>query len=374
MKARYFGRVFGLIMIGLMPLQLMAQDFISSRHYWEDGALTWDDYLGKPNQSISKEMSFIRIGYSARLGKIKKGHTTYLFPEFYPFMSRYDSWVVDSARTDSRLLYDQTLLDLSELYCRKATKEYNTSSSEVDGDELFDFYYNQMRKRFNELDEKTDTGKIALALEEYYDYVQYELAKEVFDPIAIAEERPREAGIGMYFGYNLRAPLSGEFTPTHGITLGWDFPIRRSILGFDVNLEGFGWSRTYINTSKGPITYGEKVRSGSLDVYYGLNVFRNGTLSLYPFAGVGVTFYDGEYYTNDDGQRTSNEIAAFTQEIGVNVDVILHSSVRLFSRGRTSTTFTSMRFRPSLSLPNMKQKIGRMPTLNLSVSFNFTGQ
>jgi len=372
-KTNRLSRLFWLLLTAVMPLYLSAQDYASSRHFWEDGELTWDDFRGKPDNKGGR--GYTDFGYASKWEKVRKGRTNYFYVKCITYVDRYDSWVSDSSRTDECLLYNQTLFDLSELYCRKATKEFNSEGFEGDIENVLLFYLKQMDRRVNELDEKSDTGKIALAVEEYYNYVQQELEREVaFDPLTVADRALRKSGYGMYFGYSLRAPIRGEFSPTHGITLGWDFPVRRSTVGFSINLEGFGRSNVYVETKDGPINFDEKVRSGSLDAYYGYNILRNASLSLFPFVGCALNFYDGDFYTNASGQRDSNEISCFALEAGINADVILGSQIRLFSGGRISNDFYSLRFRPYVSLANMKQGIGWMPSVNLSVSINLTGQ
>ena len=226
----------------------------------------------------------------------------------------------------------------------------------------------------DELNEKTDTGRISLAVEEYYRHVQQELEEEgEFNPVEAARLTSRGSGIGMFVGYSLRAPIRGEFSPTHGITWGWDFPIRKSMIGLSASIEGFGHSNVYLDTKEGPIHQNERVSSGSAELYYGYNALRTSALSLNPFAGVGVSFYDGETYDDGSGRKTSNEANGFTVEAGLIADAILSSNVRIFAGGRSASQYVSLRFRPYVSLANMRG-IGWMPSLNLSVSFNFLVQ
>jgi Opacity protein and related surface antigens len=369
MKTKRSNRIFWLVMITFVPLHLTAQDYASSRHLWEEGDLTWEDFLGTPDESIAR--GALGLSYGSKLGEVKKGKTTYNFVKYFTYVDRYDSWAVDSVRTDGYLLYNQTLFDLSELYCRKATKEYSSANFSGDSEDLFRFYYKQLSKRMDELDEKTDSGRILPAVEDYYHNVQQELEEEgEFDPVKAASITPRGSGIGMFVGYSLRAPIRGEFSPTHGITWGWDFPIRKSMIGLSASIEGFGHSNVYLDTKEGPIHQNEKVTSGSAELYYGYNALRTNSLSLYPFAGVGVSFYDGEKYDDGSGHNTSNEVNSFTVEAGLIADVILSSNVRLFAGGRSASEYGSLRFRPYFSYANMRG-IGWMPSLSLSVSFNF---
>jgi len=361
-----------LLLVAILPLQLTGQTFANSRHYWSDGDLTWDSYLGTPTDTINA--GGMKIGYSRKWEEVKKGNTTYSYNHFITFLNRYESWVADSARTDEHLLYDQTVFDIAELYCRKATIELYSPSYIGHPDDLFEFYYRQMEKRIMELDEKTDTGKVYLALMDYHTYIRDELEKTDFDPAPVDDIASQKSVLSMYLGYSLRAPLRGEFSPTHGLTLGYDFFMKRYLLGMAINLEGFGTSHVYVNTSKGPIHLNEKVRSGSIDLYLGRNVLRNSYFSLSPFAGCGVTFYDGTYYTNAQGERTSREIAGFTLMAGVSTDIIFRNNVRLYSGTVCSSNYSSLRLRPNFSYANMGHGLGWMPSLNLSVSFNFLAE
>ena len=372
MKTKRSCRIFWLLMITLVPFRLTAQDYASSRHFWEEGELTWEDMLGTPDNSGARGV--LGLSYGTKMGEVKKGNTTYNFVKYFTYVDRYDSWAVDSVRTDDYLLYNQTLFDLSELYCRKATKEYSSANFSGDSEDLFLFYYRQLSKRMDELNEKTDTGRISLAVEEYYRHVQQELEEEgEFNPVEAARLTSRGSGIGMFVGYSLRAPIRGEFSPTHGITWGWDFPIRKSMIGLSASIEGFGHSNVYLDTKEGPIHQNERVSSGSAELYYGYNALRTSALSLNPFAGVGVSFYDGETYDDGSGRKTSNEANGFTVEAGLIADAILSSNVRIFAGGRSASQYVSLRFRPYVSLANMRG-IGWMPSLNLSVSFNFLVQ
>lgn len=372
MKLRFFA--LAALFVAIMPLKLAAQDFATSRHYWEDGKLTWDDYLSERPQNNDAPVC-LTLSYGARKENVKKGSTTYSYVRYYSYVDRYELWAADSVRTDELLLYHQTLFDISELYCRKATREYNTMSFTGDGDELFAFYYRQRAKQIDELNQKTDSGRVYLALMDYHYYIKGELEKENFDPRSADFIPSHESGVGMYIGYSLRLPIRGEFSPTHGMTLGWDFPdfpAYRSMLGLSMSLEAFGRSNVFLHTKNGPIYRNEKISSGSFDVYYAYNLLRTNSHSLHSFVAGGLSFYDGEKYDDGLGHKISNEVTAFTLEAGLIADIFFASQVNVYAGGRTDTSFTSLRLRPYLSFAHMKQGLGWMPSLNLSVSFCFS--
>ena len=100
-ELRFFALV--ALFVTIMPLRLKAQDFATSRHYWDNGKLTWDDYLSERPQDDAAPIC-LSLSFGARRDNVKKGSTTYSYVRYYTYVDRYESWASDSVRTDELLL------------------------------------------------------------------------------------------------------------------------------------------------------------------------------------------------------------------------------------------------------------------------------
>ena len=362
---------FLLLFMAFVPFQMTAQDFATSPHYWYEGDLTWDDFLGEPKKEKGKSIAGLILGYDQQTAVVKRNATSVTYLRFVPFCERYDSWALDTVRTEYNLLYYQTIFDIAELYCRKATKELFSSSNQGSADEVLTFFIQQMNERVKELEEKTDTGAIYLALLDYQQYIREDIERETFDPFPIVDNSRPINGLGLYLGYSLRAPLHGEFTPLHGLTLGYEFPRDVITFGLALNGEGLSHSNVRFDTFDGTIYQGEKTWSGSFEAYFGYNAYRNDSFAFTPFIGGGYTYFYGESYPTSSNQSSRASLSGFTYEAGLSLDIITSSNFVLFSGGRVLSNSSSLRLRPYVSFVRLRHDLGWLPTFNLSVSYNF---
>lgn len=349
----------------LCALPVSAQHFSESRRNWDEGPLTWDDFQGKPSVDEVKEKmkSSLAIGYYFNTERMKDHYRRYRFDKVNPYMSRYESW--DSVHTDLQLLREQTLFDIAELYCRKATREALGGTTNFD--DLFNYYLRQRNDRVKEMLVITDDGKDSVAVQAYYDDLLQELQREDYDPSMfplIADKR----GVSCYIGATAQIPSQRVFTPTLGMNMGFEFLSAKSHFGLGISLEGGGTSLMDVYTSRGPIYEGDAVTTGSIYAFYGRDVWRGGRASMTPLLGLGVGFCD---LANTYGDESAPEVAGFMLMGGLLTDYIFRENINVPIQGYVGRDVFGLRLMPYVSLTNYGCGIRWTPSLNVSALFYF---
>ena len=95
--------------------------------YWEDGALTFDDFSVRKNEL--PKISEFDYGFSWNWGRKKISNTVIRAPFSRTYMNPFKSWIHPEFRTPEMREYFQTAFDYVEICRRRAQREYMEGSN-----------------------------------------------------------------------------------------------------------------------------------------------------------------------------------------------------------------------------------------------------
>ena len=292
----------------------------SSRRYWDEGPLTYDDLFSRKGEWPKVSEFQFNISWATR--DWKTGNTRFRVPDSRSFMNPYASWVHPDYRTDAMLQYIQTGFDYVEICRRRAMREMKQGSTLGLG-RVVDFHLDVADSFVAKMKDDTEQGQNAVAVRDYARRVKAELAQTedvLFDDLRID---PCGFGLGMHWGVGSEfytGPMAGYVTPIAGIDFGFDFCFSR----VNLYLSGLlGWGGRYkqaIPRDGYQWNAGERMKGGNIEVSLGYTVYDSQWWKVVPFAGGGVGFIDYPSHPGNPGKKT-DEIAGFRFQAGILADL-----------------------------------------------------
>ena len=349
-----------------------AQTYKQSMVPWKDHKLTWNDFkaLYPTKDTLAYEISYHA---TSRRETKKVGDTTYEFFTYDSYVNALDSWVKPENKTDDLLKLCQTHFDLWELCVRKSIEEY-CSTPDAYADEIFDFHKRLCIRRQKEQYQLTKHGTDHAAVEHYAQEVKRELAQTEFHPERYDTSLEIDKGVFYSFGLETHIPFTSYFKPFFGFTLNAGYYFKRSMLGLELNMEGFSKCKEHIYTKKGEIAEGDYVWTGSMSLIYGQYIKNGRKVDLMPYVGLGVRSYDGGDLYEQYQKKNNNghvERAGISLSLGMITDVILKRKVMLKTRSSSIEQLNNcLRLRPYFNLTYYPKTLGWIPALNVAIEFN----
>ena len=292
----------------------------SSRRYWDEGPLTYDDLFSRKGEWPKVSEFEFNISWDTRDWKTE--NTRFRVPDSRSFMNPYASWVHPDYRTETMLQYIQTGFDYVEICRRRAMQEAKRGSALALGS-FIDFHLGVAESFIAKMKDDTEQGQNAVAVRDYARRVRAELAQteEVqYEDFGIY---PRGFGLGMHWGVGSEfytGPMAAYVTPIAGIDFGFDFCFSR----VNLYLSGLlGWGGRYkqaIQRDGYQWNAGERIRGGNIEASLGYTVYDSQWWRVVPFAGVGVGFIDYPSHPGNPNKRT-DEIAGFRFQAGLSADL-----------------------------------------------------
>lgn len=385
MKKVLFAILLGLCIEPAFAQSKGSKDNISSygKVGWSERRLRWDDFRAQ-KPIASKLKSGISFKAYPRNNKKVIDGINYKYADFVNYVVQDESWVDNYDMSESRLKLCQIHFDLWESLLRDVAIQWPKVGN-------LDFLYAEMQRSFDQksktIDEAADYGRNASLV----DSISKEMAKD----LTTKELDPREISKGLepsIVKWQVDAavvstcPFSEYLSMTYGFSGGLSFNRYKRLYGFDIDLT-FGKSNRQIVDRKGIIENGDALLHGGMTLYFGYNAYDRNKLSLTPFIGAGVRFFDGgdKYEEYRKGKvDTEIELAGFSAGLGMIIDFKLKHTINsqfirsyFFSknnsyaiRNSVTATETHLRVKPYFSITNYGNDLGWVPALNICVGIN----
>ena len=246
MKSRHLT---ALVAASLVAGTLSAQTIEQANRTWEAGKLSWDEFQGEINSDTTINLFSYKVLLDRAVEKV--GNTTYIYSKFTPYFDQTESWTLPRFKNDAMLQYNQIMFDMLELYCRRATIDYNRNDGGYSQEQIASFYRSQLAKRVKELDEATRRGTDASQLPYFETGVALDLERTRFNPAALVEDVPIDYFGEFYVGATGHFPISDYYNHAFGMNLGFGFGWNRHLWEIEMTL-GFGSkAKTVFDTRHG---------------------------------------------------------------------------------------------------------------------------
>lgn len=367
MKSRHLA---ALVAASLVAGTLSAQTIEQANRTWEAGKLSWDEFQGEINSDTTINLFSYKVLLDRAVEKV--GNTTYIYPKFTPYFDQTESWTLPRFKNDAMLQYNQIMFDMLELYCRRATIDYNRNDGGYSQEQIASFYRSQLAKRVKELDEATRRGTDASQLPYFETGVALDLERTRFNPAALVEDVPIDYFGEFYVGATGHFPISDYYNHAFGMNLGFGFGWNRHLWEIDMTL-GFGSkAKTDFDTRHGWIYEDESLNHYQAYLNYGYCAARNTRYQSYPFIGLGangVTHPLGKDSDEKDPEKDGFSVCA-----GMMFDVFVNRRITIHPNwgNWVDATCQAIRIRPYFSMTYYND-FGWTPALNLSISYNWGG-
>ena len=349
---------------------LSAQTIEQANRTWEAGKLSWDEFQGEINSDTTINLFSYKVLLDRAVEKV--GNTTYIYSKFTPYFDQTESWTLPRFKNDAMLQYNQIMFDMLELYCRRATIDYNRNEGEYSQEQIASFYRSQLAKRVKELDEATRRGTDASQLPYFETGVALDLERTRFNPAALVEDVPIDYFGEFYVGATGHFPISDYYNHAFGMNLGFGFGWNRHLWEIDMTL-GFGSkAKTDFDTRHGWIYEDESLNHYQAYLNYGYCAARNTRYQSYPFIGLGangVTHPLGKDSDEKDPEKDGFSVCA-----GMMFDVFVSRRITIHPNwgNWVDATCQAIRIKPYFSMTYYND-FGWTPALNLSISYNWGG-
>ena len=367
MKSRHLA---ALAAASLVAGTLSAQTIEQANRTWEAGKLSWDEFQGEINSDTTINLFSYKVLLDRAVEKV--GNTTYIYSKFTPYFDQTESWTLPRFKNDAMLQYNQIMFDMLELYCRRATIDYNRNDGGYSQEQIASFYRSQLAKRVKELDEATRRGTDASQLPYFETGVALDLERTRFNPAALVEDVPIDYFGEFYVGATGHFPISDYYNHAFGMNLGFGFGWNRHLWEIDMTL-GFGSkAKTDFDTRHGWIYEDESLNHYQAYLNYGYCAARNSRYQSYPFIGLGangVTHPLGKDSDEKDPEKDGFSVCA-----GMMFDVFVSRRITIHPNwgNWVDATCQAIRIRPYFSMTYYND-FGWTPALNLSISYNWGG-
>ena len=263
MKSKLLAALAASLVVGTLSAQTIEQ----ANRTWEAGKLSWDEFQGEINSDTTINLFSYKVLLDRAVEKV--GNTTYIYSKFTPYFDQTESWTLPRFKNDAMLQYNQIMFDMLELYCRRATIDYNRNEGEYSQEQIASFYRSQLAKRVKELDEATRRGTDASQLPYFETGVALDLERTRFNPAALVEDVPIDYFGEFYVGATGHFPISDYYNHAFGLNLGFGFGWNRHLWEIDMTL-GFGSkAKTDFDTRHGWIYEDESLNHYQAYLNYG---------------------------------------------------------------------------------------------------------
>jgi hypothetical protein len=210
-----------LLFSNLASAQFKPFPFKPSHKKWEDGKLTWNDFLAKP-MAVSPLGSELIYYFFYKPEKVKTRDTTFYKLRVYAFIDRNQCWAHDTAKTETNLKGNQVIFNIIELHRRKVENRLVLTDNNNVAANAFQEQYRLLRETIARFVVETKAGKDSARLNAWFarSYRQVDSVK-----VRLPGFAPGKFGYGMHAGYgkaNVTGKLANNFTGFSGIAFGFD--------------------------------------------------------------------------------------------------------------------------------------------------------
>ncbi|RIV27155.1 hypothetical protein DYU11_02235 [Fibrisoma montanum] len=221
---------FLLTVLLICPLFVQAQERIDTLHWSATRRLKLSDFHGDPQPGQGISEFYYQLGYDVQPTLIRNRPII----DAYCLMFRNLSWVVESARTEQTLQYNQILFDLVEVHARRM----KTKLIELKADRHFKDLAKQIEYRtnaeltaqVNQFRAETNGGNSFQALERW----QQKVAQMLYDtPDMVTTYHQSDVGLGVFLGGSAMQPTGGisrTLNPPTGLVYSFDVVFRQYVL------------------------------------------------------------------------------------------------------------------------------------------------
>lgn len=269
---------------------LNAQKNLSNKVLWSINGLTWSDFKARPDKTLPylSNLSYM-IGYE--MESVKLNDTIYKYIKPYCFVDPYSSWVHEEGKSNSNLIFNQTLFDLVELCRRKMQIDLNKGYSAIELPIRFNELIKENSVRFELFKEETSNGKNPGEVYRWANIVKEELVNtpSVYKPnstMKIGKWR-----YAMFAGIDVgtfNGGTSAYFKSGAGINFGFDFARKKSQYTMDFSfVSGNRLKKDYIDEG---VTRPKDLKLSTIFVQftYGYALLDNARWRVAPYAGLGI--------------------------------------------------------------------------------------
>lgn len=298
-------RVFLLLSLALICLNLKGQTYEESMRYWKDGPLVWEDLPFKsPRDFRTCDLRFRWLNNTEKTRPAWNTVKHVSVPSVA--LDKSISWHNQDRMYPCALAYDQLLFDLNELYFRKMLTELYSKDNTRSGQALYDFYTNQSQARWAEIHDDTNDGLDSAMVAYHTKLVAEELERTSY-PQLNKDKRRFLLGYNMGYGYNqFFGEAADVFGPTHGLTFDMAFGYRRHELGVLLTV-GTGKMRQDFHYDGSLWPSGKAVNHGYVGFTYGFRVLDGTFFSLKPMVGVAGRTLVPTKENNREKEKTYDE-------------------------------------------------------------------
>ena len=347
-----------IVLIGIISVcDLVAQ----SNKEWIDGKLTWEDFT---ERAYRQEISELKYNFEYQAGIQEYGNTVVLRNIVYAYINRQQSWINPEYKTEQYLRYNQVIFDIVEVYRRKLQKEADILGNMFNVEGEFLILYDSCTYEIEQFYKESKAGSDLESIIYWEQKISDELVE--YPNVSIPKFENRNFGYGMHLGLGLGSftgSIGKYFTQDIGLTYGFDFAYKKSILYFNGTLTRGKVIKSYMSDENWHET--QKIDLALLNVSYGYAFIDNNKIKLAPFAGFGAVELSNRSISN---LRFVDGNVVF----GINADYKLRTKIKLISSTPVAI-FTSSKEKVETSIRArfFVSKVNYAPDLN-GYSINLT--
>lgn len=281
-------KLFATVFLLLISLNCWAQfqKFKLKPHQkqWEQGQLSWDDFLGKipANANQNSELAFQLI-YAPE--KLKYADSIIFVNRVFGFADKKKSWVRESEKTPLLLQYNQAQFNLLEMHRRQLQQDLSGALRSRDAHWLTGKALFQLKDELAKLQQKSDFGQNPEIITAFLDSTNHVLQTKE-NAVKPAFEAG-SFGVGTHSGFGYRTftgDLGEHLTDSKGWEYNLAFAFKKSLLNLDFGL-GFNEIKHGFTERPG-WEAGKKTTMLQAGISYGYTVSDKNKLRITPFAGI----------------------------------------------------------------------------------------
>jgi len=351
------------------PLFCYSQCKDPSYKSWNEGAITWDDFQGKPFITLIQKSYFAYyFGYERE--KLRSNDTTIIRLKAYSFFVKDQSWINPDFKNETYLFYNQLIFDIIEIYRREFQNEIYKINWIYQADQILNNYLYKIDQDIEELENLTLQGNFIYVLQKRRAEIDNKLS-DTKDDLKLPIHQSG-TGIGAHAGLSiagLTGSLANYFSPGFGFNFGFDFGFKNFVLYFNGNLN---WNHVKQNYSEK--NYWEKdTKTGIaiMEVSLGYNIINGSKFKLAPFAGISLIEISNQEIEDDELSKDFRMVDKNNLVFGMNLDFKLRKRFELIPamnvfRENTETDLRArLYFIPVDFYPDL-----RGYSINLSIELN----
>ena len=377
------------IILSILVLMTFVSVCVAGNYkYWNEGALSWEDFTGTP------EMKTTPTFFKGRLIIKDKSDLKELKENVYSLyalaaMDQSVSYSEKEFETDQALRYHQLQFDLLEIMRRRLQADLNTGMTGIEADRRLAHYQNLYNEQIADLARHTVNGSNDKRLQEEEYFVRKQLDEYILPKAK--EEKPSKFSYGWYAG-------TGALIPTADIA-----DIFKYSWLFNIGLTA-GYDRLYL---KADVSYGQpklkdlrteisgKPQEWAVNKYanqlsgivvIGYRVVDTKRFAITPNIGGGWTNYawdvaDFKFNEEDKIYERCSDIRKFTMSNfnimgSIDFDWKFHTAVSdkpMFRKGRKEQYSSSLRISPYVMHQKYTQTTPERSGLQVGVMVTYVG-